>query len=530
MRSLHAVTMTFLVVASTVSVTFAQFGLCGAPDLVRIPKPQQKLLPQYTYGNQHGYANQQAIPVQPQYQPVPVGYQQPVAYQQQPVAYQQQPVVYQQQPIVYQQAAPTYVMPNGVYAAPANTGLVQPAPAAPRPKGQKAPAKKAAPSSPNTVSKMLRENSGVAPIASGQATSEGLFMGRGSCADDCYTGQDGSYPSMGQGYCCPWYASITGLMMGRNQANGIWTTYETADATNQMMKSNFDVEWKGGAEIRFGRRFCCDTWALEFVYWTLDPFQGMQTASVPGGTVSSTLEVAEVEFVGNGVTRNAAAIFNNSSEQRLWRSDEIHNFELNLLRGNFNRCNEICWPWDTQWSMGFRYLRFRDRLIYGGVMQNNTWGDVGGINEAYLNDHVKNNIYAFQFGLETRAPRWNNFQLFLSPKIAIGCNHIENEYQLLRGDGVVGQPTVASGVVGSFPVTSSKDVFSLITQIDIGVEWNFTCNWSARLGYRLMMATGMGLADNQIPFYIVDIPEIQDIDHNAELILHGGFAGITYNF
>ena len=163
-------------------------------------------------------------------------------------------------------------------------------------------------------------------------------------------------------------------------------------------------------------------------------------------------------------------------------------------------------------------------------MQNNTWGIGGGIYEAYLDEHVKNNVFAFQLGFETRAPRWRNLQLYLSPKFAIGCNHIENEYQLYRGDGALGRPTAASGMPGTFPVSSTKDVFSPIMQIDVGLEWNFACNWSARIGYRLMVATGMGLADNQIPFYIVDIPEIKDIDHNAELILHGGFAGLTYNF
>ena len=61
----------------------------------------------------------------------------------------------------------------------------------------------------------------------------------------------------------------------------------------------------------------------------------MAVASVPGATVSTTLEVTEVEFVGNGATTNADAIFRNSSQQRLWRSDEFHNFEINLLRCGF---------------------------------------------------------------------------------------------------------------------------------------------------------------------------------------------------
>jgi hypothetical protein len=50
------------------------------------------------------------------------------------------------------------------------------------------------------------------------------------------------------------------------------------------------------------------------------------------------------------------------------------------------------------------------------------------------------------------------------------------------------------------------------------------------VGYRVVAATGIGLADNQLPQYMVDIPEIANIDHNGQLILHGAFMGITYNF
>jgi len=42
--------------------------------------------------------------------------------------------------------------------------------------------------------------------------------------------------------------------------------------------------------------------------------------------------------------------------------------------------------------------------------------------------------------------------------------------------------------------------------------------------------TDAGLADHQVPTYITDIPEIRAIDHNANLILHGAFVGLAYNF
>lgn len=462
MRSLHAAFTSFLIVISSAGVAWAQFGMCGSPELVQIPKRQQPLLPQYTYANaQQSY---------------------------------------------------TYVQPNAIYGSPTP-------PSPPAPEGVQPIPADANQTQPNMVGSMLSENSGYSGCnqSCGQygACDGYTASGCGDCMTNCCEP------------CCPWYASVTALMMTRNRPNGIWTTYESADLTNQMMKSDFDMKWQPGGEIRFGRRFCCNAWAAEFVFWSLAPFEGMDTASVIGGTVSSTLEVAEVEFPGSP-TVNAAAIFNNSAEQKLWRTDETYNFEINLLRGSF--CDNGGWPWDTQWIMGFRYFRFRDRLIYGAVANNNDWGSDGGIHEAYVNDHARNNLFAFQFGFESRTARRHNLQAFLSPKIAVGCNHIENEYQIYRGDGVVGRPTAASGMVGEFPITSTKDVFSLITQIDIGLDWQFAPKWSARIGYRVMVATGMGLADNQIPFYIVDIPEVQNIDHNAELILHGGFAGITYSF
>jgi len=46
----------------------------------------------------------------------------------------------------------------------------------------------------------------------------------------------------------------------------------------------------------------------------------------------------------------------------------------------------------------------------------------------------------------------------------------------------------------------------------------------------VVAVSSIGLADAQIPFYIVDIPAIADIDKNSDLILHGGFATIGYNF
>ena len=71
---------------------------------------------------------------------------------------------------------------------------------------------------------------------------------------------------------------------------------------------------------------------------------------------------------------------------------------------------------------------------------------------------------------------------------------------------------------------------SFLSQIDLGAEWQFTRNLSARAGYRVVAITGTGLADDQFPQYMVDTPEIANIQHCSSLVLHGAFAGLTYCF
>ncbi len=95
--------------------------------------------------------------------------------------------------------------------------------------------------------------------------------------------------------------------------------------------------------------------------------------------------------------------------------------------------------------------------------------------------------------------------------------------------GTTTSATNASYVM-TYPVHSHCNEFSLLTQIDAGLEWQFTQCLSARIGYRVLAATGIGLADNQIPPYLNDIPSIADSNRNGELLMHGGFAGLTYCF
>ena len=265
-------------------------------------------------------------------------------------------------------------------------------------------------------------------------------------------------------------------------------------------------------------------WGLEATYWTLDAFTGYVARAVPGGSVSTPLIVSDIEFGGV----NGTIYFDSAQEHRVWRRDELHNIELNLIRRPVNPG----WygPVGIDWSVGVRYFRFEEDWTFGSLDLGCTWGGNGGLDEAYLRDKAVNHLVGVQMGFNFNWQVGHNLRLFLVPECGIYNNHITNLFEAYRGDGTVANPTAASGMTDTYPVSSSDDLVSFLTQIELGAEWQFTPRWSAFVGYRVLFATGIALADNQIPTYVVDIPEIAEIDHESNLVLHGAFAGVTFQF
>jgi hypothetical protein len=312
--------------------------------------------------------------------------------------------------------------------------------------------------------------------------------------------------------------------MGRNKGNRLWTTYEWGNEPNQIGNTeDITLDWRGGGEVLLGRRFCCGCWALEASFWTLDEFSGFASFT-HANNVGTPLTVSGIEFG----TDNAVAFFDNAEEHRLWRYNEFYNVELNLIRNQMFFTS--CQGWNLDWSIGVRFFRFDENLIFGSLANGGTWGGNGGADEAYFNDRIVNNLIGFQFGVNADYYFGSNWRFFVSPQVGVYNNHMEHHFAAYLGDGTVASPTAASGVVGTYPVDSTDDAFSFLTQVDIGLDCRCTQNWSVRIGYRVVAVTGVGLSDNQIPPYIVDIPEIADIDRNGELILHGAFVGATYNY
>jgi hypothetical protein len=575
-----------LLVASSATIALGQYGIYGSPDPIQMTQQTPAMVPSSGYASPAGgYTPAANYTAQRPMQPYSVQQSQPYATQPiQPYASQPVPAyaVQQMQPakpvatygqMVPQYSTPSYPTPTYYTAAadqaattrpvaPPQVMNVQPAMTVQQQPAFQAPVmQQAAPTpapgvqqTPGVMNQMLAEQGQCSPgCASG---CEGYAAYPGQCGNyrpyvNRYEQSACASCDYGCGEASLWYASLSALVMTRDRPNKVYITYETGN----LPHNDFPVDefsWNWGGEVRLGRRFCCDCnsgcnnscysscntgyWALEARYWTLGDFDSSVThtspvsATNPFGTVGTPLRISDIQFDGVPGT----TWFDNAAEHRLWRRDEIQNVEVNLVRGQW--CYGQDSPWDLGWSMGVRYFRFQESWRFGslagpGVSPDapHYWGQDGGIFEAYLNEGITNNLVGPQIGFELGYNMGNNFRFFMAPKVGIYDNQITSNFQAYLGDGTKAT-TGDSGVVGTFPVHSTTNTVSFLTQIDVGLDWKFARQWDAQIGYRVVAVSSIGLADAQIPFYIVDIPAIAEIDKNSDLILHGGFATIGYNF
>lgn len=320
--------------------------------------------------------------------------------------------------------------------------------------------------------------------------------------------------------CCDpaplWFASISGLAMTRDRPNKLWTTYETGNNPNQLMYTPA-ADWTGGGEVRLGRCFGCYH-GVEMVYWGLGTMPGESAYSgtqVPSGTVSTPLNVSDPAVLLGGNTLNQ--FFDNAEEHRVRRWDQFQNVELNFLNGPL--MTGPCGRFQFSYLMGVRFLRFQDSLIFGSVQDGFQFGDNGGANEAYIQSSVVNNMVGFQLGGRADYFITPRFSVFASPKVGIYGNDMSVQGRIYTGDGLVGMD-----------VNGSKVGFSMMGQLDVGLNYQFSPRWSVFGGYRAIAVSRVALADNQIPFYVGDTAEWTDVDANGDVLLHGGFAGLQYRF
>ncbi|MEX0866808.1 MAG: hypothetical protein WD030_05580 [Pirellulales bacterium] len=333
----------------------------------------------------------------------------------------------------------------------------------------------------------------------------------GSCNDACRTGC---------GTCCgPWYARASALYMTRDDANRFWFAADGANPVDQVL-NNRDAEWdwEGGWEVSLGRCLS-DCTVLEFTYWELGGFNGYANVTDAGDNLLSTLDFGNVEFGGI----DAALFFDGVGEQRLWRTSEVRNLELNLWHVPVDTG---CGAFKTSLLAGVRYFNFDNGIRYGSVRSGSNFGDNGGADEAYLSVDINNHLIGFQIGADLEYGIGGGLSVFARPKAGFYANYMEKSSNLATGAGV--EADTAFGDV--YPFDGSKTDVSFIFEIETGARWQMSQCWSVYASYRAMSVAGIGIADQNIPFYMAGAADFREVWSNGDLIVHGGTLGLEYNW
>jgi hypothetical protein len=166
-------------------------------------------------------------------------------------------------------------------------------------------------------------------------------------------------------------------------------------------------------------------------------------------------------------------------------------------------------------------------LQFASVSGGNEFGSAGGVNEAYLDIDVENNLYGLQLGgrVDKRFGRCG--RVFLGTKVGVFANDINFDARLYRGDGALATFALTGN---TFDLSNNETDVSMLGQIDIGLSWDFGQHWSATFGYRAVGITGLALADEQVPAFLAAEQDWLDIDSNSSMILHGAFAGLEFHY
>jgi hypothetical protein len=366
----------------------------------------------------------------------------------------------------------------GLTSAP-NAEANQPAGLAPAPQAQPGGA-------PSLIDELMKES----PRSFGYS---GAGVSR-SCADMCEPAP-----------LSLWYVNANAVMMARDRGNRAALTQNGIPPVMLMNSQDATTSFEPGWELHLGRRFGDGEWTFEASFWTIDGFTA--TRDILGGSLDAALPTDGLDF--GGIPGDN--YFTDAQWQRIYRHNEVDNIELNLIR---NRLTESCGPWTVDSFLGVRYFRFHERLRFDSyAAATGLW--------ASLDHALDNNLIGVQFGFDLGLDLGYNLKLTTTPRLGLFDNHIAGRYSAYLGDG-----TVATGL----PIASNEDVFSVMGQMDIALDWQVRPNWSLFLGYRFLAATGIALGDEQFTINPSNTAEIARIPHNGSLLLHGAFAGLRISF
>jgi hypothetical protein len=342
--------------------------------------------------------------------------------------------------------------------------------------------------------------------------------------DSCTSGV--ASPCADANCCRRHYVYASGLVMTRVSGGGFVTSTDAnGDPALAFDSSAFGNNWHGGFEVGGG---CC--WGscrgLEFVYWGLYPASAEQTVT---GTLDSPLDLADIDYNGG----DGNAIFDGAAAHRLRYDYDLHSVELNLLGsyagplgcGRVGYCGTGCGErWGFGWLAGFRYINYTEDWLFSAEFDDTTFDNEG--DQLNYEVDLQNHLIGFQLGVGLDYCVTHALQAYVVGKAGIFGNAIDMQQSIY---GSAGDATLNTGPASGevYDVDSDDVDLALASQIDVGGRYAINQNWSLDFGWRVLALSGVAIAEDNVVQSNLGGAR-GDIQTASSVIVHGGYAGLTY--
>jgi hypothetical protein len=284
-------------------------------------------------------------------------------------------------------------------------------------------------------------------------------------------------------YLRPHYVQVDALFLQRgNTANTQNVVQTNGTGLAAVQSDDFNLPVVAGPRIVLGIR------ADEYSAWEASYFGTHFWTSTIGVNDPNNLDLP-------GAVGIAAADFHQADSMAVTYRSQIHNAELNYIPLGYG----------PSVFAGFRYLNWAERLTISS--QNNA-------NQSFYDLNTTNNLFGAQLG--THASWLGAYVDWdLTGKAGIFGNSAHGTQRLSdANDTLVLRNTDLSG-----------SAFSFIGEINVNAIRRLNAKWQARIGYNLILVTGLALAPDQLDF-TNNATSGTRFDRAGSVFLHGANVGI----
>lgn len=313
-----------------------------------------------------------------------------------------------------------------------------------------------------------------------------------------------------------WTIGVKGLYFTRDHEDDIRLSRNGAGEI--LLSTDANMNTMGGVQTDITKRNC-DGSGFQLIYWGLYPGEAFDEILGPG------LSSYRTGLAGVAIDPGAQSLltyFDNADANYAYRTNEIHNFEANLLRSRGAYTTRRGRNATFELLGGFRWFQFNETFGIGA------FSGAGTPTAVEYEIDVENTLLGLQLGGRSDYCLSDRLGVFVGAKVGVFNNRVNHDQRITDGTGTLAYRSAAG--VDDYDFSSNKDDMSMLGELDFGMNYRISCNSRIVCGYRLVGISGIALAPDQIPNDFTLDADINSINSNGDLILGGGYAGFEFSF